>query len=74
MKHTQAIGLGWMAVCALLLSGCVSPQKIQKTQADAAQYDAQLQARRSNEECSQTAMPGTPEHLACRLAKTGGGK
>jgi hypothetical protein len=70
MTISRAMRLG----CVLLLAGCVSPDKVQKTRADAAQFDAELQARRSNEQCSQTAMPGTPEHLACRLAKTGSSK
>lgn len=70
--HTRR--LGWMAMGALLLSGCVSPQKLQKTQTDAAQFDAALQARRSNEQCSETAMPGTIQHLSCRMSKTNDGK
>jgi outer membrane murein-binding lipoprotein Lpp len=64
------ICLGCVVACGLLLAGCVAPQKLQKVQADAAQYDTALQARKSNAQCSQMAMPGTPEHLACRLAKT----
>jgi outer membrane murein-binding lipoprotein Lpp len=70
MTISQVMRLG----CALLLAGCVSPEKVQKTRMDAAQFDAELQARKSNAQCSETAMPGTPEHLACRLAKTGSGK
>jgi starvation-inducible outer membrane lipoprotein len=55
---------------ALLLSACVSPQKIEKTESDAAAYKAARQAREADQQCSQTALPGTPQHLACRLAKT----
>ena len=54
----------------LLLAGCVSPQKIEKTQEDAQTFAAERQARDANQQCSETAMPGTVEHLACRLAKT----
>jgi outer membrane murein-binding lipoprotein Lpp len=66
--------LGYLAVCGLMLCGCVAPQKIQKTQADAAEVQAQSKARADYEQCSQTAMPGTPEHLACRLARANAGK
>ncbi|HWC63331.1 MAG TPA: hypothetical protein VG501_06900 [Rhizomicrobium sp.] len=59
-----------LVVLLIVLAGCVDPRKIEKTQADAAAFNAQRQARDANEQCSQTAMPGTVEHLNCRLAKT----
>jgi hypothetical protein len=59
-----------LIVLLFVLAGCVDPRKVEKTQADAATFNAQRQARDANQECSQTAMPGTVEHLNCRLAKT----
>jgi starvation-inducible outer membrane lipoprotein len=56
---------------ALILSGCVAPKKIQQERADQAMFGAQLRDREANDRCSETAMPGTPQHLACRLAKPG---
>jgi outer membrane murein-binding lipoprotein Lpp len=67
-------GLGCAAACVLVLCGCIAPQKIQKTRADAAEVRAQARARADYEQCTQQAMPGTPEHLACLLAKTNAGK
>jgi hypothetical protein len=52
------------------LAGCISPQKIEKTRADATTFAVERQARDANQQCSETAMPGTVEHLTCRLAKT----
>jgi starvation-inducible outer membrane lipoprotein len=65
-------GLACLTACALLLSACVNPQKLQQGRADVAKFQAQRQEQDSNAQCSQTAMPGTPQHLACRLAKTSG--
>jgi outer membrane murein-binding lipoprotein Lpp len=67
-------GLGYLAACSLILCGCIAPQKIQKTQADAAEVEAQSRARADYERCSQQAMPGTPEHLACVLGRSNAGK
>jgi hypothetical protein len=53
--------------CVLLLSGCVPHQKLQQEQVDAARYRAQLGERESSQQCSEVAMPGTTEHLVCRL-------
>jgi hypothetical protein len=53
-----------------MLAGCVEPQKVEKARADAAAFQAERQAREATRQCSETAMPGTTEHLACRLAKT----
>lgn len=72
MKTLSAMGCA--ATCFLLLCSCIAPQKIQKTRADAAEVRAQSQARADNQQCSQIAMPGTPKHLACMLAKTNAGK
>jgi outer membrane murein-binding lipoprotein Lpp len=60
------------AALILCLAGCVSPQKIDKTRADMDTFNAERQARDANQQCSETAMPGTVEHLACRMAKTKG--
>jgi hypothetical protein len=53
---------------ALILSACVAPQKISKTQQDRARFDQQQSERSANENCNQNAVPGTPQHLACRLS------
>lgn len=62
-----------LAACALLLCGCVSPQKIQKEGADQARLNAELQERKSADKCSNAIMPGTPEHMECRLGIAGSG-
>ena len=64
---------GLLAACALLLCVCVSPQKIQKEGADQARLNAELQERESADKCSNAIMPGTPEHMECRLGIAGGG-
>ncbi len=56
-----------VAAGAFFLCGCVSPQKIQKEGADQARLNAELKERESAEKCSEAAMPGTPEHMECRL-------
>lgn len=65
MKKSNAISL--LSALALLC-GCVPPQKIEQVQADAAKVEAQRKERESIERCAQIAAPGTPQHLACRLA------
>ena len=62
-----------LAACALLLCDCVSPQKIQKEGADQARLNAELQERESADKCSNAIMPGTAEHMECRLGIAGGG-
>ena len=62
-----------LAACAFLLCGCVSPQKIQKEGADQARLNPELQERESADKCTNAAMPGTPEHMECRLGIAGGG-
>jgi hypothetical protein len=52
----------------LILPACVAPQKISKTQQDKARFDQEQSERSANENCNQDAMPGTPQHLACRLS------
>lgn len=52
---------------AFLLCACVPAQKLSQEQGDQARLNAQLQERAADEKCSQAAMPGTPEHMACRL-------
>jgi hypothetical protein len=66
--------LAGLAAAALLLAGCVNPQKLERGKADVAKFEAQRQERASEAQCDETAMPGTPEHLACRLAKSGHAK
>ena len=60
---------GWGIVAGLLiLSGCVSPQKVQKTRDDAAAYAAARHERDVAQHCiDQGAMPGTEADLECRL-------
>lgn len=52
---------------AVLLAACVPAERLRQEQVDQARLTAQRQEHDSNEKCSQIAMPGTPEHLACRL-------
>ena len=61
-----------LLAAALLVCGCVSPQKIQKTGADQARLNAELKERESAGKCSEAAMPGTVEHMECRLGVVGG--
>ena len=56
-----------LAALSLALCACVPAARLKQDQADQARFNAQLQERDRNEKCSQTAMPGTPEHMACRL-------
>jgi hypothetical protein len=53
---------------ALLLSGCVSPQKVEMARADYATFNQQRQQRAIQERCVDGgAMPGTTASLACRM-------
>ena len=60
---------GWGILASLLvLSGCVSPQKVQKTRDDAAAYTAARHERDVAQHCIDPgAMPGTEADLECRL-------
>ena len=52
----------------LVLSGCVSPQKLQKARDDAAAYATAQHERDIAQHCiDQGAMPGTEANLECRL-------
>jgi hypothetical protein len=52
----------------LLLSGCVSAQKVEKARADYATFNQQRQERATQERCVDGgAMPGTTASLACRM-------
>lgn len=52
----------------LVLSGCVSAQKVEKARADYATFNQQRQQRAVEERCAdQGAMPGTTASLACRM-------
>jgi starvation-inducible outer membrane lipoprotein len=55
--------------CALLLCGCAPslPQKLKQVQQDQQTYSAAARERATADQCSQTSIPGTTEHLACRL-------
>lgn len=61
-----------VAAWGLILCGCVSPQKIQQEGADQARLNAELKERESADKCTEAAMPGTPEHMECRLGIAGG--
>jgi outer membrane murein-binding lipoprotein Lpp len=56
------------AVCACLLCGCVSPQKVQKARTDFSTYSAEQRERNIEQICADAgAMPGTEANLECRL-------
>jgi hypothetical protein len=54
----------------LLLTGCITPQKVNQVRQDAAVYRAQESERDAYDRCSQTAIPGSMEHMACMAALT----
>lgn len=57
-----------LILATLLLSGCVSAQKVEKARADYAIYNQQRQQKAVQERCvDQGAMPGTTASLACRM-------
>jgi hypothetical protein len=62
---------GFLA-CVLLLAACVPAQKLQKEQADEARYKTERQERESSDKCTAADMPGTLEHMECRLGVAGG--
>jgi starvation-inducible outer membrane lipoprotein len=57
-----------VAAMALVLSGCVLPQKISQTEQDAARYRAEESEKAAYEKCTADSMPGTMQHLACRMS------
>jgi hypothetical protein len=58
-------------VCACLVCGCVSPQKVQKARTDFSTYSARQRERTIEQRCTdQGAMPGTQASLECRLGLT----
>ena len=58
-----------LAVCgALILCGCVAPQKIKQTEQDAARYSVEESEKAAYEKCTDEAMPGTLQHFACRMS------
>ena len=56
------------AALLLLLAGCALPQTIRKTEQDKARLDQQQNERDVNAQCNQGAMPGTVQHMACRMS------
>jgi outer membrane murein-binding lipoprotein Lpp len=67
------MSLRWLILAGMLiLSGCVSPQKIQKTRTDFSTYSAERQRRNAVERCANAgAMPGTTAELECRMGLGG---
>ena len=56
----------------LVLSGCVTPQKLQKARSDFSTYSAQQRQRSAVERCADAgAMPGTTAELQCRMGLGG---
>ena len=55
--------------CALLLCGCTPSfqQKLKQEQADQTAYGVESHERASADQCNRVAVPGTTEHMACRL-------
>lgn len=57
-----------LILAMLVLSGCVSPQKVERARADYATFNQQRQQRAVQERCVDGgAMPGTTASLACRM-------
>ena len=57
-----------LILAMLVLSGCVSAQKVEKARADYATFNQQRQERAVQERCVDGgAMPGTTASLACRM-------
>ena len=52
---------------SLLLAACVPVQKIKQEEADQAKLHVERQERDAYDKCTQTLMPGSTEHLACRM-------
>jgi hypothetical protein len=65
--------LRWLILAGILaLSGCVSPQKLQKARMDISTYSAQRHQRATAERCADAgAMPGTTAELECRMGLGG---
>jgi hypothetical protein len=63
----------WLILAGILvLSGCVAPQKLQKTRADISTYSEQRHQRNILERCADAgAMPGTTAELECRMGLGG---
>jgi len=60
--------LAFAAAMTLLLSGCASPQKIKKTEQDAARYRVEESEKAAYDQCTEQALPGTLQHFACRMS------
>jgi len=62
----------WTSMAAVvLLTGCVSPQRIERARTDAAIYGEQQRARDVRERCIDGgALPGTTAYLECQLKLT----
>jgi outer membrane murein-binding lipoprotein Lpp len=67
------MSLRWLILAGILaLSGCVSPQKLQKARSDISIYSAERQRRNAAERCADAgAMPGTTAELECRMGLGG---
>lgn len=59
------------ALCLMLaLCACAVPQKLDQLKLDKACFDQQEDERSAYAGCNQSAMPGTTQHLTCRMAAT----
>jgi outer membrane biogenesis lipoprotein LolB len=60
-----------LAMTALLLSGCISPQKVKDTEQSYKTFEQQKQALDANQRCTDAgAVPGSMEHLECSVGVT----
>jgi hypothetical protein len=58
-----------LAMASLLLSGCVSPQKLKDTEQSYETFEQQKQARDASQRCTDAgAIPGSMEHFECETA------
>ncbi len=52
----------------LALCACGVPQKFDQLKTDKARFDQQQHERAAYTGCNKNAMPGTTQHLTCRMA------
>lgn len=62
MRAVLALGL-MLGLCA-----CALPQKINQLRQDKALFDRQQDEKAAYDRCSRDALPGTTQHMACRMA------
>jgi hypothetical protein len=68
MSAGLMLRFGLAAGVALILGGCVTPQKIKQAEQDKARYDQESRERAAYDQCTQQSMPGTLQHFACRMS------